>query len=411
MEDLMKNMNLITAVLGLALAPYAANLKIGAFVGSASDTNLDGSYPQPTQKNVAAFVALQARPLDYVVNYVIWPARWSTAKTYADIAANNGATLCITWQPNGYSAPDINSGTADAYITQFANDIKSYPHEVWLRPLHEANGGDWYPWNVGNSSMLNTNENVAAAYQHIVTLFKNAGVTNVKWVWTTNATNADGGNPTSFIGTYPGDAYVDYISIDGYNFGTFHTVANSGWASSWQTFARVFSAPYKAISSINKPMFVGEFSSSELGGNKAQWYRDAFASLATGFPKFFALMVFSLNDANGDWRINTTDASIQAWKEGISQYAPVSTGISSRPAASPTTFARATGPGRIAFDLASSGNVRIRTTDLRGHLLENRDLGQLSAGAHSLDLGSSRNIRIVTLQAGSLTTSLRLGMD
>jgi hypothetical protein len=394
-------------ILGLALAPNAANLQIGAFVGSASDTSLDGSYPQPTQKNVAAFAALQGRPLDYVVTYVIWPARWSTAKTYADIAANNGATLCITWQPNGYTAPDINSGTADAYITQFANDIKSYPHEVWLRPLHEANGGDWYSWNVGNSSMLNTNENVAAAYQHIVTLFKNAGVTNVKWVWTTNATNADGGNPTTFAGTYPGDAYADYISIDGYNFGTFHTVANSGWASSWQTFAQVFSVPYTAISSISKPMFVGEFSSSELGGNKAQWYRDAFSSLATRFPKFFALMVFSLNDANGDWRINTTDASLQAWKDCVAQYAPTAS-IASREIPLNSSFVHVRGRSIVGLSLDRTTRVQISVRDASGNLLENRDLGALATGFHELDLGVGHGMRFVHVQAGSWSETLSL---
>ncbi|HXP89824.1 MAG TPA: glycosyl hydrolase [Fibrobacteria bacterium] len=393
------------AVLGLSLASHAANLQIGAFVGSASDTSLDGSYPQPTQKNVAAFAALQGRPLDYVQLYCIWPATWSTVKSYADIAANNGATLLVTWQPNGYTAPDINSGTADAYITQFANDIKSYPHDVWLRPLHEANGGDWYSWNVGNSSMLNTNANVAAAFQHIVTLFRNAGVTNVKWVWTTNGTNASGGNPTSFAGTYPGDAYADYISIDGYNFGTFHTIANSGWTSSWQTFAQVFSAPYTAISSINKPMFVGEFSSSELGGDKAQWYKDAFASLATTFPKLFALMVFSLNDANGDWRINTTAASLQAWRDCVAQYA-ATTSIASRGIPTSGNFLQARGPSIVGLNLDKATRVRVSVRDGSGSLLESRDLGMLAAGSHELDLGTGRGMRFVRVQAGSRSETL-----
>jgi len=410
-EDPMKKMNLITALLGLALAIQAAPLQIGAWVGSASDTSLDGNAPQPTDENVKAFVQLQGRTLEYVEYYAIWPATWNSVKTYADVAASNGSTLFVTWQPNGYTAPDIVNGKADAYIRKFASGIKTYPHEVWLRPLHEANGGDWYSWAVGNSSMKNTNANVAQAFQHIVQIFRDSAVTNVKWIWTTNGQNMTGGNPTSFAGTYPGDDYCDYISIDGYNFGEFHTVENSGWASSWQTFSQVYKPAYTALAKINKPLFVAEFSSSELGGDKAQWFRDAFASISTTFPRIFALMIFSMNDANGDWRINTTDASLKAWKECIGQYAPVSTGISSRPATSPTAFARATGPGRIAFDLASGGNVRIRTTDLRGHLLESRELGQLPAGAHSLDLGSSRNIRIVTLQAGPLTTSLRLGMD
>lgn len=409
----MKTLNTFAAILGLTLASQASALQIGAWVGNASDTSqesVSGFYPQPTQENVDAFVTLQGRHVEYIEYYAIWPASWATVEGYADIAADNGSTLFVTWQPNGYTAPDINAGKADAYIKKFASDIKSYPHEVWLRPLHEANGGDWYSWAVGNSSKKNTNENVAEAFRHIVTIFKNAGVTNVKWVWTTNASNMTGGNPTSFAGTYPGDTACDYISIDGYNFGTFHTVANSGWASSWQTFKQVIGPAYTALANIDKPLFLAEFGSSESGGDKAQWTRDAFASLSTTFPRIFALMIFSMNDANGDWRINTTEASLTAWKECIAQYAPA-TGIAARTGPSTPSFARASGLGRIAFDLKSAGAVKVRVTDLQGNLLESRDLGNLAAGSHALDLGRSHGLRLVNLQAGSRTASLRLTVD
>lgn len=406
----MKALHLLTAALGLSLAPHAAALQIGAWVGSASDTSLDGSWPQPTQANVQAFVELQGRKLDHLVHYVIWPATWASAKAYADVAEANGAVFFATWQPNGYTGPDIVAGKADAYIGKFARDLKAYGKEVWLRPLHEANGGDWYSWAVGNSSKKNTNENVAEAFRHIVQIFRDSGATNVKWVWTTNASNMNTGNPTSFAGTYPGNEWCDYISIDGYNFGEFHTVENSGWASSWQSFVQVFKPAYTALASIDKPLFIAEFSSSELGGDKAQWYRDAFASLSTTFPRIFELMIFSNNDANGDWRINTTDASLQAWRECVARYAPASTGIAAPPTQE-RPFARAAGSGRIAFQLESETTVKVRVMDLQGKLLESRELGQLGAGSHTLELGPSRTLRIASLQAGSHTASLRLPLN
>jgi len=405
----MKPIQITLAAVALTLASQAAALQIGAWVGSASDTSLDGSWPQPTQANVQAFVQLQGRKIEYLEYYAIWPSSWASAKKYADIAADNGATLFVTWQPNGYTAPDINGGKADAYIGKFAKDIKSYPHEVWLRPLHEANGGDWYTWAVGNSSMANTNANVAEAFQHIVQIFRDSGVTNVKWVWTTNAENMSGGNPTSYAGTYPGDAYADYISIDGYNFGTFHTVENSGWASSWKTFAQVFKPAYTALAKIDKPMFVAEFSSSEMGGNKAQWYRDAFASLSTTFPRLFALMIFSNNDANGDWRINTTDASLQAWKECVATYAAV-TGIENAVPRT-TALARSMAGGRIQLDLASPEPVRLRVRGLRGDLLEDRAVGELDAGSHVLDLGSSASLRLVEVTTPTRRQLVRIGIE
>ncbi|MEN9307490.1 MAG: hypothetical protein RL173_1422 [Fibrobacterota bacterium] len=383
-------------LVGFAASPAAA-LQIGAWVGSASDTSkesISGYYPQPTKANVDAFIQLQGRKVEYVEYYAIWPATWSTVKSYADVAYNAGATLFVTWQPNGYTAPDINSGKADAYITKFANDMKGYPHEIWLRPLHEANGGDWYSWAVGNSSMANTNETVAKAFQHIVTLFRNAGVTNVKWVWTTNAENMTTGNPTSFSGTYPGDSYCDFISIDGYNFGTFHTVANSGWASSWKSFSQVYKPAYTALASIDKPIFVAEFSSSEKGGDKAKWYRDAFASLSTTFPRIFALMIFNNNDANGDWRVNTTAASLQAWKECVAQYASTS-GVQSS-AHSTTNGLRATTKG-VSFVLQQASPARLEVRSLDGRTLEERDLGLLPAGAHDVALSPSSRTTLVRM--------------
>lgn len=390
------------ASLACTCAVQAAPLQIGAWVGSASDTSLDGNYPQPTRANVDAFVKLQGRPVEYVEYYSIWPETWSRSKTYADIAASFGAKLFITWQPNGYTAPDILSGKADTYIAKFANDIRSYPNEVWLRPLHEANGGDWYTWAVGNSSMANTNENVAQAFQHIVAIFRKAGATNVKWVWTTNAENMTTGNPTSFAGTYPGDQWCDYISIDGYNFGAFHTTATSGWNSSWKTFTQVYKPAYTALAGIDKPLFVAEFGSSEKGGDKAKWTRDAFASLSTTFPRFFALMIFNMNDANGDWRINTTDASLQAWKQSVAQYAPSS--ISPRAASSSPL--RLVGKG-VVFTLGEGAPAKLETYGLDGRLLATRDLGSLAAGEHVQELSrSSRPTLVRLVVAGAPTAPL-----
>ncbi|MEK7394665.1 MAG: glycosyl hydrolase [Fibrobacterota bacterium] len=397
-------------LVGLAASPAAA-LQIGAWVGSASDTSkesISGYYPQPTKANVDAFIQLQGRKVEYVEYYAIWPATWSTVKSYADVAYNAGATLFVTWQPNGYTAPDINSGKADAYITKFANDMKGYSHEVWLRPLHEANGGDWYSWAVGNSSMANTDENVAQAFQHIVTLFKNAGVTNVKWVWTTNGQNMTTGNPTSFDGTYPGDDYCDYISIDAYNFGTFHTVAVDGWASTWQTFVQTIKPAYTALAGINKPIFVAEFSSSEKGGDKAKWYKDAFASLATTFPRIFALMIFNNNDANGDWRVNTSAASLQAWKECVAQYASTS-GVQSK-FSSTATGLRATTKG-VSFVLQQASPTRLEVRTLDGKTVESRNLGRLPTGSHEVSLSPSARTTLVRMVTTDGTETLLRGAN
>lgn len=294
----------------MSLAFFATSppaLQIGAWVGG------EGQYPQPTAENVETFEALQGRSLEYITHFVLWDVNdWEATKPYADVASENGSTLVVTWMPNGYSAPEIVAGKADAYLRDYASGVKAYGKEIWLRPLHEANG-DWYDWGIGNADAGNTNANLIEAWRHIVQIFRDSSVANVKWVWTTNATNS--GADTSIMGAYPGDEWVDYNSIDGYNWGTAQS-----W-SSWSSFSNVFGPAYQLLSAHDKPLFIAEFSSSEHGGDKAEWIRDLFAELPVSFPRLFALMWFSQSKSyEADWAVNTSEAALAAWKEGIAAY-------------------------------------------------------------------------------------------
>jgi hypothetical protein len=298
---------LIQISAGLALCPaFAAGgaLQIGAWVGG------PGTYPQPTEQNVADFEALQGRPLDLLSIFVLWDVNdWAWTRTFADVADKRGAKLVVTWMANGYSSPKILSGAADGYLRKYAQDVKAYGKEIWLRPLHEANG-DWYDWGIAKAGAGNTSQNLIEAFRHIVSVFRAEEVTNVKWVWTTNATNS---GSATFAGHYPGDAWVDLISIDGYNWGTAQT-----W-SRWQSFEQVFGPAYAALGGIDKPLFIPEFSSSEQGGDKAAWIKDMFAALPEKFPRIFALMWFNQSkSAEADWAVNTSAAAAAAWKEGVS---------------------------------------------------------------------------------------------
>jgi len=294
----------VSAALAFCLPSSAAPLRIGAWVGG------EGTYPQPTEANVAAFETLQGRPLDLLSLFVLWDTDdWAWTRTYADVADRRGARLVVTWMPNGYPAPRILSGAADVYLRRYARDVKAYGKEVWLRPLHEANG-DWYDWGIAKAGAGNTSQNLIEAWRHIVSIFRDEGVANVKWVWTTNATNS---GSATFTGHYPGDAWVDMISIDGYNWGTAQT-----W-SRWQSFEEVFGPAYAALAAIDRPLFIPEFSSSERGGDKAAWIREMFAALPVKFPRIFALMWFNQSkSAEADWAANTSAGAAAAWKEAVS---------------------------------------------------------------------------------------------
>ncbi len=379
----------------MVLAPVTAMaFQVGAWVGG------PGQYPQPTQQNVQAFQDLQGTHLDLISYFALFDINdWNATAQYANVAKNNGSTLVVTWMANGYNAQELVNGKADNYIRDYAKGVKGFGDEIWLRPLHEANG-DWYDWGVGKSGAGNTDANVAEAFRHIVKIFKEEGVTNVKWVWTTNASNQ--GSGTTLTGNYPGDEYVDYISIDGYNWGKCQS-----W-SSWQTFSQVFKKAYNALANIDKPLFIAEISSSELGGNKAEWITDMFEHFATDFSRVFAVMWFSQSkEANeGDWALNTSQAAVDAWKAGIAKMKAMQPESSSSEAvpessssvnsSSSTTAIRTGGitdkfsfrqqGGKLLLQVDRAMTASVVQFDHQGRILWQSTVRHFTPGEHALDV-------------------------
>ena len=371
--------------------------QVGAWVGG------PGQYPQPTQQNVQAFQDLQGTHLDLISYFALFDINdWNATEEYANVAKDNGSTLVVTWMANGYNAQDLVDGKADEYIRDYAKGVKNYGEEIWLRPLHEANG-DWYDWGVGKKDAGNTDANVAEAFRHIVKIFREENVTNVKWVWTTNASNQ--GSGTTLTGNYPGDEYVDYISIDGYNWGKCQS-----W-SSWQTFSQVFKKAYNALANIDKPLFIAEISSSELGGNKAEWITDMFEHFATDFARVFAVMWFSQSkEANeGDWALNTSQEAVDAWKAGIAKMKAMEPTSSSSQDISSSSLSdntgiiingRATGnsfrlqDGKLYMQTSKPIKASVVQFDYQGRILWQSAVQHFTPGVHAIDApeASTRSI-------------------
>ena len=389
-EAIMKKLLFTLGILPMTTLAF----QIGAWVGG------PGQYPQPTRENVQAFQEMQGNHIDLISHFALFDMNdWDNVQQYADVAKQNGSTLVVTWMANGYGAQDIVDGRTDNYIREFAKGVKSFGDEIWMRPLHEANG-DWYDWGVGKPGAGNTDANVAEAFRHIVGIFREEGVTNVKWVWTTNASNQ--GSGTTLTGNYPGDDYVDYISIDGYNWGT-----SQSW-SRWQSFSQVFKKAYDALANINKPLFIAEISSSEKGGSKAEWITDMFEQFQTTFSRVFAVMWFSQSKENeGDWALNTSPEAVAAWQAGVAKMQSAQPASSSSagediimaPSSSSvdgsTTsigIVRQLGQGTLSFH---DGKLYVRTNrpinasvvqfDYQGRILWHSPVRQFFPGEHVID--------------------------
>jgi beta-mannanase len=167
--------------------------------------------------------------------------------------------------------------------------------------------GNWNPWSEG------VNGNLAGqfvrAWRHVHNLFVQARATNVVWVWNPNV-NFTGSTPLA--GLYPGDAYVDVVGLDGYNWGTSQT-----W-STWQTPTQVFAATVAAVKKLTaRPILLCEVASSEEGGIKAAWMAQFFAYLAAT-PAIHGFAWFEFNKET-DWRVESSLASERAFIAGLTR--------------------------------------------------------------------------------------------
>lgn len=213
-----------------------------------------------------------------------------------------GYTPMITWEPwepNGnpvqpaYKLSTISSGSFDSYLTRWATQIKALPFTIYLRPLHEMNG-DWYPW--GNAVNGNAAGDYIAAWKHIKGVFNAIGVTNVKWVWSPNV-------DFPILPYYPGADQVDFIALDGYNWG----------GNSWQSPEQVFGRTLDLLKPLNKPVFIGETGCPQ-DARKPQWITDFFTMLTV--RSLFGFVWFNYNKEY-NWRTDSSAASLAAFKKGI----------------------------------------------------------------------------------------------
>ncbi len=249
---------------------------------------------------------------------VMWYQDWATPGNSAfdpikmNAVASRGAMPMITWEPwdaaggvtqPAYSLGATIAGAHDAFLQQWARAAAAWRKPFYVKFAHEMNG-NWYPWAAGVNG--NTAAQYSAMWNHVRAIFTQQGATNVRWVWSPNVIY-DGSTPLTQI--YPGDAAVDWVGMDGYNFGT-----SQSW-SQWTTFANVFGPSYAALTRMSgKPVMIGETASSEVGGNKATWITQGFLSdVPNRFPRLGAIIWFD-ESKETDWRVNSSSAALTAFR-------------------------------------------------------------------------------------------------
>jgi beta-mannanase len=218
----------------------------------------------------------------------------------------------ITWMsddptaasPSAYTAQAILAGQYDAYVRAWAAGLRAAGGPVLLRFDHEMNG-NWSAWSPGVNGQ--TAAGFVAAWRHVHDIFAAAGASNVQWVWSPNVVY-NGSVPLADL--YPGDAYVDRVGIDGYNWGT------SDRDHNWQSFASVFDATLAQVAQLtSRPAMIAEVASTEVGGDKAAWITDFFAGLSRR-PAIGGFIWFDINKET-DWRLDSSAPARSSFAAGL----------------------------------------------------------------------------------------------
>jgi beta-mannanase len=243
----------------------------------------------------------------------MWYQTWAEPLFYPEQVRSllrEGLIPMINWQPTAahgegrYSLTAIADGAFDSYIRRSARAAARWGHPMFIDFAHEMNigGTAWSPGVEGNTPGA-----YVRAWRHVVRIFRAAGADRVRWLW---APNVDCGGACPFSQFYPGDAWVNWVGLDGYNSG-------AGSKSRWTEFEEEFGPSYEALTRLTgKPVMIAETASSEAGGDKATWILNMARALETRFTRVRALVWFDRQKEH-DWRINSSSASLAAFQQAM----------------------------------------------------------------------------------------------
>ena len=303
----------------------APNMYWGAWIG----TGLTGREAPDDMSAVTRFQNMVGKPLSLIE----WSLPWADCNGGPCVPFNfptqhmndvrqYGAIPFLSWgssslsdnpdatqQPN-FQLRDITAGNHDGIIRNFAQGAKNWGHPLFIRFNWEMNG-NWFPW----AERVNGNQagDFVPAWKHVHDIFASVGANNVTWVW---CPYVDPFRKQPLGGYYPGDDYVDWTCLDGYNWGP-GSPANP---LPWRTFQTLYrDSYYRVTTSIapSKPMIFAEVATSDYGGDKAGWISQMFGQLRRGYRQVKGLIYFDVNDRSAHWELESSPSGASAFANGI----------------------------------------------------------------------------------------------
>jgi mannan endo-1,4-beta-mannosidase len=257
------------------------------------EPNAPGSYV-----GVEQFAHTVGRQPNLVSYYSGWGEEFQ--KEFAETAESHGATTLVQIDPTNISLSNIAAGIYDPYLASFADSVAAFKHEVIISFGHEMNGY-WYSWGYRHTPA----STFIAAWRHIVTLFRQHGADNVKWLWQVNSLSPKTGPPREW---WPGAQYVTWVGISGYYF------------VPGDTFYNLFDPVVYAVKQFTQdPILIAETGVGPQAG-QTRGIDDLFAGVRMQHD--IGLVWFDRHSYGGiykgeDWRLEGNRIAIAAFRDAL----------------------------------------------------------------------------------------------
>jgi len=226
-----------------------------------------------------------------------------------------------------YSLRRIAGGRFDGPIRAAARSARDLGFPLMMEFGPETDGS-WFPWNgawngrggtkgYGDPRIPDGPEVYRAAFRRIVRLFRAEGAANVAWVFHLAAEPVPKEPWNAPAAYYPGDDAVDWIGVSLYG------RLRPGSAVPLSV---LLDRAYPALAALSprKPLAVLEWGLSEdpERGEKPDWVRSGFASLASGrWPRVRALAWWNKplrpDGSRSGLEIDSSPESLAAYREGL----------------------------------------------------------------------------------------------
>ncbi|GAA4937465.1 glycoside hydrolase family 26 protein [Actinoplanes utahensis] len=279
-------------------APFAdATGDLGGTVPFVAGKAMLGSYLDLSEMSYPEAVRLRRRQLgrDQRITHVFYA--WPDTLPSSIKGMPEDSIPMVSWRGPKYRK--ILDGGSDELIARAARRLKAWNRPVFLRWGWEMNGF-WYDW--GGSRNDRKPDGYVTCFRRLRRIFDAEGADNISWVWSPNWNNQPNEPWNRLVDYYPGDEYVDWVGVSGYNVGK-------------ERVARLFDPIYGRYAS-RKPLMISEVGSKDHGGStKADWIGE-FHAYVEQRPAIGAVVWFDTDTHPHypeKWRFDTSKESTAAF--------------------------------------------------------------------------------------------------